>query len=67
MTKRKSEHPLTKLAEAAFREASKKVIERARQTNTPVIVEEKGIIVRLWVVDGELVKEEDLEKEGGGK
>jgi hypothetical protein len=33
---------LTEKANAAFRQAAAKVVERARQTGTPVIVWEKG-------------------------
>ena len=35
---------LTKLADAAFEQAARKVIERARQTGTPVIVWEDGAV-----------------------
>jgi hypothetical protein len=35
---------LTEKAEAAFRQAAAKVVERARQTGTPVIVWEEGRI-----------------------
>jgi hypothetical protein len=40
---------LTEKANAAFREAAVKVIERARQTGTPVIVWENGRIVEKSV------------------
>ncbi len=43
MTK-KNDHPLTKLADAAFKQAARKVIERAKQTGTPVIVWEDGAV-----------------------
>ncbi len=36
--KKKSDQPLTKLANAAFRKATRKVIERAERTGTPMIV-----------------------------
>jgi hypothetical protein len=40
---------LTEKADAAFRQAAAKVIERARQTGTPVILWENGRVVkRLW-------------------
>lgn len=40
---------MTEKADAAFRQAAFKVIERARQTGTPVIVWEDGRIVkRSW-------------------
>ena len=36
--KKKTDPPLTKLADAAFKKAARKVIERAERTGTPVIV-----------------------------
>jgi len=36
---------LIEMADAAFRQAMTKVIQRARQTNTPVIVWEDGHVV----------------------
>lgn len=36
--KKSTEQPLTKLADAAFEQAAKKVIERAKESGTPVIV-----------------------------
>ncbi|MEX2121375.1 MAG: hypothetical protein WD847_17410 [Pirellulales bacterium] len=41
-------------AEAAFREASLEVIQRARQTGTPVIVWKDGRIERLSIEQAEL-------------
>ena len=38
----KTRNGLTEKANAAFRQAAAKVVERARQTGTPVIVWEKG-------------------------
>ena len=38
----KTRNRLTEKANAAFRQAAAKVVERARQTGTPVIVWEKG-------------------------
>ena len=38
----KTRNTLTEKADAAFRQAAAKVVERARQTGTPVIVWEKG-------------------------
>ena len=35
---------LTEKANAAFRQAAAKVVERARQTGTPVIVWEQGLV-----------------------
>jgi hypothetical protein len=34
--------PLSSKADAAFRQAAKKIIQRARQTGTPVVVWEEG-------------------------
>jgi hypothetical protein len=42
-----SENTLTRLAEAAFLEASKTVIRRARQTGTPILIWEDGRILEL--------------------
>jgi ABC-type sugar transport system substrate-binding protein len=36
--KKSTEQPLTKLADGAFEQAAKKVIERAKESGTPVIV-----------------------------
>lgn len=36
--KKSTEQPLTKLANAAFEQVAKKVIERAKESGTPVIV-----------------------------
>jgi hypothetical protein len=40
-------HSLSEKAEAAFEQASQKVIERARQTQTPVVIWEDGRIVQV--------------------
>jgi isopentenyl diphosphate isomerase/L-lactate dehydrogenase-like FMN-dependent dehydrogenase len=45
--KKPAESDLMKLANAAFRQAARKVIELAKQTGTPVIVWEDGEIKRL--------------------
>ena len=42
--KKATEQPLTKLANAAFREAARDVIRRAKETGTPIIVWEEGRI-----------------------
>jgi hypothetical protein len=39
--------PLLSKADAAFRQAAKKIIQRARQTHTPVIVWEQGHIKEI--------------------
>lgn len=49
--KKTTDQPLTKLADAAFEQAAQKVIERARQSGTPVI---------LW--EDEAVKEVEPRK-----
>jgi len=38
---------LTELAEAAFRQAAKVVIERAKQTGTPLILWEDGAVKKV--------------------
>ncbi len=48
-----SADPITKNVEAAFKQASRKVIEIARQTNTPIIVWNKGKVVFLSAEDAE--------------
>lgn len=45
--KKRRKDSLTELAEAAFRQAAWKVIERAEQTGTPIIVGEDGVITRI--------------------
>ena len=42
--KKPTDQPLTKLADAAFQQAAKKVIKRAKESGTPVIVWEHGSI-----------------------
>ncbi len=42
----KTRNTLTEKAEAAFRQAAAKVVERARQTGTPVIVWEQGQVIK---------------------
>ena len=39
--------PLLSKADAAFRQAAKKIIQRARQTGTPVVVWEQGHIKEI--------------------
>ncbi len=45
--KKASENPLTKLADAAFRQAAEKVIKRATESGTPVIIWEDGEVKRV--------------------
>lgn len=47
MIDRSKSRDLTQLAEAAFEQVAKKVVERAKQTGTPVIVWEDGQIKEL--------------------
>jgi hypothetical protein len=64
--KKASDQPLTKLADAAFEQAAQKVIERARQSGTPVIVWEDESVKEVEPQDrwnGELAKTH--EKNGG--
>ena len=60
--KKPSDEELFTLADAAFRSAARKVIERAEQTGTPVILWEDGKIVRLKVKDGKLVRKNSKRK-----
>ncbi len=53
--KKTTDQPLTKLADAAFEQAAQKVIERAQQSGTPVIV---------W--EDEAVKEKEVEPQQNG-
>jgi hypothetical protein len=62
--KRATEQPLTKLADAAFRQAAQKVIERAEASGTPVIVWEDGEVKELDVRGGRLKAEPDKRKGG---
>lgn len=39
--------PLSSKADAAFRQAAKKIIQRARQTGTPVVVWEEGHVKEI--------------------
>jgi hypothetical protein len=45
--KKPIEHPLTKLADAAFQQAARKVIERAKEAATPVIICEDGEVRKV--------------------
>ena len=45
--KKPTESPLTKLAEAAFRQAARQVIKRAKESGTPVIICEDGKVKRV--------------------
>ena len=45
--KKASENPHTKLADAAFRQAAQKVIKRAKESGTPVIIWEDGEVKRV--------------------
>ena len=45
--KKVQDMPLSSKADAAFRQAAKKIIERARQTHTPVVVWEEGHVKEI--------------------
>jgi hypothetical protein len=45
--KKSTEPDLRELAEAAFRQAAKVVIERAKQTGTPLILWENGAVKKV--------------------
>ena len=47
MKKKAAEPSMRKLADAAFRQAAKKVIELAERTGTPVIIWEDGMVKRV--------------------
>lgn len=47
MPQANDQHSLSELAEAAFRQAAVKVVERAKQFGTPLIVWEHGQIKRI--------------------
>ena len=42
MTEKKKDTSLSAKADAAFRQAASKVVQRAKQTGTPVVIWEKG-------------------------
>jgi hypothetical protein len=45
--KKKFDQPLTRLADAAFQQAARRVIERAEETGTPVIVWEHEALTEV--------------------
>jgi hypothetical protein len=47
MKKATNKDPLTKLADAAFRQAARKIINRAQQSGTPVIIWERGELKKV--------------------
>jgi DhnA family fructose-bisphosphate aldolase class Ia len=47
MTKKKKDVSLSSKVEAAFRQAASKVVQRARQTGTPVVVWEEGRVKEI--------------------
>jgi len=49
---KKAKQSLTKLAEAAFRKAARRVIQRAFETGTPVIIWEDGAVKKVKANDG---------------
>ena len=56
---------LTEKADAAFRQAAAKVLERARQTGTPVIVWEKGQVAEHSAEELEGQDSQMSQKPGG--
>jgi len=56
---------LTEKANAAFRQAAAKVVERARQTGTPVIVWENGQVAELSAEELEGQYWEGSQRSGG--
>jgi hypothetical protein len=47
MKKKATEQSMRQLADAAFKQAAKKVIEIAERTGTPVIIWEDGMVKRV--------------------
>ena len=45
--KKVQDMPMLSKADAAFRQAAKKIIQRARQTHTPVVVWEEGHVKEI--------------------
>jgi hypothetical protein len=45
---------MTELADAAFQQAAKQVIERAMRTKTPIVVRENGKMTRIEVLPDKL-------------
>lgn len=58
MTEKKEEMSMTAKADAAFRLAASEVIQRAKQTDTPIIVWEEGRIKEIPADQFELATEE---------
>ena len=56
---------LTEKANAAFRQAAAKVVERARQTGTPVIVWEKGQVAEHSAEELERQYSQGSQERGG--
>lgn len=56
--KKQRERSLTELAQAAFRQAAKKVKEQAERTGTPIVVCVNGKTTWMNVVNGRLVPTE---------
>lgn len=54
--KKTTDQPLTKLADAAFVQAAQKVIERAQQSGTPVIVWEDEAVKEVEPPQGRTVR-----------
>ena len=61
----KTRNKLTEKANAAFRQAAAKVVERARQTGTPVIVWEKGQVAEHSAEELEGSDSQGSQRSGG--
>ncbi|MBN2293094.1 MAG: hypothetical protein JXM70_11750 [Pirellulales bacterium] len=67
MAKRKEDMSMTEKADAAFRQAALKVVQRARETDTPVIMWEDGKVKRVHPDDIELPFDENDVSGDSGK
>lgn len=62
--KKHDEHDLTKLADAAFKQAAVKVVERAKRFGTPVVIWRDGQIEKLRPQDIEVPSPKHKRKRG---
>lgn len=65
--KKTTDQSLTKLADAAFEQAAQKVIERAQQSGTPVIVWEDETVKEVEPQQGRNVELSKSHKKNGGR
>ena len=66
MTEKKQDTSLSSKADAAFRQAASKVVQRAKQTDTPVVVWEEGHVKEV-PADQLEVREWEVESGKGGE